>query len=91
MYDSIVRNGTIIDGTGNDRFVADIAIKDGKIAKIGQITDPATNEIDAKGKLVTPGWVDIHTHYDGHADCMAWGDDPGDGELRCWVRPGKTR
>ncbi|MBT4619051.1 MAG: amidohydrolase family protein [Gammaproteobacteria bacterium] len=67
MYDSIVRNGTIIDGTGNDRFVADIAIKDGKIAKIGQITDPATNEIDAKGKLVTPGWVDIHTHYDGQA------------------------
>jgi N-acyl-D-amino-acid deacylase len=67
MYDSIVRNGTIIDGTGNDRFVADIAIKDGKIAKIGQITDPATNEIDAEGKLVTPGWVDIHTHYDGQA------------------------
>ena len=67
MYDSIVRNGTIIDGTGNARFVADIAIKDGKIAKIGQITDPATNEIDAKGKLVTPGWVDIHTHYDGQA------------------------
>jgi len=67
MYDSIVRNGTIIDGTGNPRFVADIAIKDGKIAKIGQITDPATNEIDAKGKLVTPGWVDIHTHYDGQA------------------------
>ncbi|MFP6792490.1 MAG: amidohydrolase family protein [Pseudomonadales bacterium] len=67
MYDSIVRNGTVIDGTGNDRFVADIAIKDGKIAKIGQITDPATNEIDAKGKLVTPGWVDIHTHYDGQA------------------------
>jgi N-acyl-D-aspartate/D-glutamate deacylase len=67
MYDSIVRNGTIIDGTGNDRFVADIAIKDGKIAKIGQITGPATNEIDAKGKLVTPGWVDIHTHYDGQA------------------------
>jgi N-acyl-D-amino-acid deacylase len=67
MYDSIIRNGTIIDGTGEDRFVADIAIKDGKIAKIGQITETATNEIDAKGKLVTPGWVDIHTHYDGQA------------------------
>ncbi len=67
MYDSIIRNGTIIDGTGDDRFVADIAIKDGKIAKIGQITETATNEIDAKGKLVTPGWVDIHTHYDGQA------------------------
>ena len=67
MYDSIIRNGTIIDGTGDDRFVADIAIKDGKIAKIGQITETATNEIDANGKLVTPGWVDIHTHYDGQA------------------------
>ena len=67
MYDSIIRNGTIIDGTGDDRFVADIAINDGKIAKIGQITETATNEIDAKGKLVTPGWVDIHTHYDGQA------------------------
>jgi N-acyl-D-amino-acid deacylase len=67
MYDSIIRNGTIIDGTGDDRFVADIAIKDGKIAKIGQITETAINEIDARGKLVTPGWVDIHTHYDGQA------------------------
>ena len=67
MYDSIIRNGTIIDGTGDDRFAADIAIKDGKIAKIGQITETATDEIDAKGKLVTPGWVDIHTHYDGQA------------------------
>ena len=67
MYDSIIRNGTIIDGTGDDRFVADVAIKDGKIAKIGQITETATDEIDAKGKLVTPGWVDIHTHYDGQA------------------------
>ena len=67
MYDSIIRNGTIIDGTGDDRFVADIAIKGGKIVKIGPITETATNEIDAKGKLVTPGWVDIHTHYDGQA------------------------
>lgn len=67
MYDSIVRNGTIIDGTGSERYVADIAIKGGKIAKIGKITESATTEIDAQGKLVTPGWVDIHTHYDGQA------------------------
>ncbi len=67
MYDSIIRNGTIIDGTGNPRFSADIGIKDGNIAKIGQITDTANHEIDAEGKLVTPGWVDIHTHYDGQA------------------------
>ncbi|HIG60705.1 MAG TPA: D-aminoacylase [Gammaproteobacteria bacterium] len=67
MYDLIIRNGTIIDGTGGDRFTGDIAVNDGKIAKIGQITDTATQEIDAHGKLVTPGWVDIHTHYDGQA------------------------
>jgi len=67
MYDLIIRNGTIIDGTGGDRFTGDIAVNDGKIAKIGQITDNATQEVDAHGKLVTPGWVDIHTHYDGQA------------------------
>lgn len=67
MYDLIIRNGTVIDGTGADRFAADVAIKDGKVAKIGEITGPATKEIDAAGKLVTPGWVDIHTHYDGQA------------------------
>lgn len=67
MYDLIIRNGTVIDGTGADRFTADVAIKDGKVAKIGEITDAATREIDAAGKLVTPGWVDIHTHYDGQA------------------------
>ena len=64
MYDLIIRNGTIIDGTGNDRYVADIAIKDGKIASVGEINEPADKEIDAEGKLVTPGWVDVHTHYD---------------------------
>jgi N-acyl-D-aspartate/D-glutamate deacylase len=67
MYDLIIRNGTIIDGTGEDRFTGDIAVKDGKIAKIGQISAEATQEVDAQGKLVTPGWVDIHTHYDGQA------------------------
>ena len=55
MYDLIIRNGTIIDGTGGDRFTGDIAVNDGKIAKIGQITDNATQEVDAHGKLVTPG------------------------------------
>lgn len=67
MYDLIIRNGTVIDGTGAERFIADVAIKDGKVAEIGQIAETATNEIDAIGKLITPGWVDIHTHYDGQA------------------------
>tara|TARA_Y100000589_G_scaffold88831_1_gene83192 strand:+ start:4532 stop:6256 length:1725 start_codon:yes stop_codon:yes gene_type:complete len=67
MHDIIIRNGTIIDGTGEERFSADIAIKDGKISKIGEILDTCVREIDATGKLVTPGWVDVHTHYDGQA------------------------
>lgn len=67
MYDLIIRNGTVIDGTGRDRFIADVAVQDGKVAEIGQITESAKEEIDVAGKLVTPGWVDIHTHYDGQA------------------------
>ncbi len=67
MYDLIIRNGTVIDGTGSDRKVADIAIANGRIVKVGEVPEHADNEIDAKGKLVTPGWVDIHTHYDGQA------------------------
>ncbi len=65
MYDMIIRNGNIIDGTGKDRFKADIAIKDGRISEIGEIRGTADKEIDAENKLVTPGWVDVHTHYDG--------------------------
>ena len=49
MYDLIIKNGTIIDGTGKDRYAADIAVKDGKIAKIGEITEHADKEIDAEG------------------------------------------
>jgi len=67
MYDLIIRNGTVIDGTGNDRFAADVAITNGKITKIGEIEGTATEEINAQGKIVAPGWVDIHTHYDGQA------------------------
>lgn len=67
MYDLIIRNGTVIDGTGADRKVADIAIANGRIVKVGEVLEHAESEIDAKGKLVTPGWVDIHTHYDGQA------------------------
>lgn len=67
MFDLILRGGTIIDGSGGPRYVADIGIKNGKVERIGNITEAGTEEIDATGKLVTPGWVDIHTHYDGQA------------------------
>ena len=61
----IVRNGLIVDGTGGNPFVGDIKIVNGLIAQVGSVSGPADREIDAKGLLVTPGFVDIHTHYDG--------------------------
>ena len=67
--DIVVRNGTVIDGTGAEPYQADVAIAGGKIVEIGKITARGAEEIDAKGKLVTPGFVDIHTHYDAQA---AW-------------------
>ncbi len=67
VYDLIIRNGTIVDGTGNPRFSGDIAVKDGLIAAVGKVHGDATKEIDAAGKVVTPGFVDVHTHYDGQA------------------------
>lgn len=66
-YDLIVRNGAVVDGTGAAPFQADVAIKDGVIAAVGEIEGSANREIDAAGKLVTPGFVDIHTHYDAQA------------------------
>ncbi len=68
MYDLIIRNGTVIDGSGGDPFVADVAISGDRIAAIGPDLDgDATRDIDATGRIVTPGFVDIHTHYDGQA------------------------
>jgi N-acyl-D-amino-acid deacylase len=66
MYDLIVRSGTIVDGTGARSSVGDIGVKDGRIAHVGERIDvDAVTVIDATGRLVTPGFVDIHTHYDG--------------------------
>jgi N-acyl-D-amino-acid deacylase len=67
MYDVIIRDGTIVDGTGAAPFVGDIAIDGDRIVAVGAVEGAARREIDAKGLLVTPGWVDIHTHYDGQA------------------------
>ncbi len=66
-YDLVIRNGNVVDGSGAEPFEADIAVKDGKIARVGNVTGRGTEEIDAKGKIVTPGFVDLHTHYDGQA------------------------
>jgi hypothetical protein len=67
QYDLIIRNGTIVDGTGRPRFKGDVAVRDGLIAAIGTVHGDAAEEIDASGRVVAPGWVDIHTHYDGQA------------------------
>jgi N-acyl-D-aspartate/D-glutamate deacylase len=66
-YDLVVRGGTVVDGTGAARFEADVAVKDGVIVKVGRASGQGREEIDAKGLLVTPGFVDVHTHYDGQA------------------------
>ena len=66
-YDLIIRGGEVVDGTSRPAVTADVAVKDGRIAQVGRISARAREEIDAKGMLVTPGFVDIHTHYDGQA------------------------
>jgi N-acyl-D-amino-acid deacylase len=67
MHDIVIRGGTIIDGTGGAAFTGDVAIAGERIADVGGKQGPARREIDATGLLVTPGWVDVHTHYDGQA------------------------
>ncbi len=65
VHDLVIRNGTVVDGTGAPRRCADVAIDSGKISVVGTVAGLGREEIDASGHLVTPGWVDIHTHYDG--------------------------
>jgi N-acyl-D-aspartate/D-glutamate deacylase len=67
MHDIVIRGGTIVDGTGKSAFTGDVGIAGGRIAAVGGKLGPAKREIDADGLLVTPGWVDVHTHYDGQA------------------------
>ena len=67
MHELVIRNGTVVDGTGRPPYRADLAADDGIITVIGDVTDGGATEIDADGLIVTPGWVDIHTHYDGQA------------------------
>jgi N-acyl-D-amino-acid deacylase len=73
MHDYLLKGGTIVDGTGRPSFVGDVTIKDGRIAAVGpSIHEPAKEVVDAAGCIVAPGWVDVHTHYDGQ---VAWDDE----------------
>ena len=64
MFDLVIRNGTVIDGTGIPGRVADVAVSEGRIVAVGEVTEQGENEIDASGLIVAPGFVDVHTHFD---------------------------
>ena len=70
--DIVIRGGTVADGSGGDLYEADVAITDGKITEVGKVSGKAREEIDARGKLVAPSFVDVHTHYDGQ---VTWSQD----------------
>jgi N-acyl-D-aspartate/D-glutamate deacylase len=72
MYDLKIVGGTIVDGTGNDRYTGDLGIKDGKIVAVGTADEGAKETIDASGAVVAPGFVDMHTHYDGQ---ISWDEE----------------
>ena len=70
--DLVIRGGTVADGGGGDLYEADVAIADGRITEVGKVLAKGKEEIDARGKLVAPGFVDVHTHYDGQ---VTWSQD----------------
>jgi N-acyl-D-aspartate/D-glutamate deacylase len=67
MYDLVIRKATLVDGTGRPAFQGDLAVTDGRIAAVGQVDGSGREEVNAEGLLLTPGWVDVHSHMDGQA------------------------
>jgi N-acyl-D-amino-acid deacylase len=72
MFDLKIINGTVIDGSGGPSFSANIAVRDGLIVEVGPCEGPAARTLDAGGALVTPGFIDLHCHYDGQ---VSWDAD----------------
>ena len=73
MLDWLIKGGTVVDGTGAAPYVADVGVRDGRIVELGAVTSPARQTLQAHGLWITPGFIDIHTHYDGQAtwdDCF---------------------
>jgi N-acyl-D-aspartate/D-glutamate deacylase len=83
----IIKNGQIIDGTGASAYNADVAIKDGKIVEVGQIDQPAAREVDANGLVVSPGFIDPHTHFDAQ---LLW-DGRSQASYRTWRHNHRSR
>jgi N-acyl-D-amino-acid deacylase len=71
VLDVVIRGGSIVDGSGAPPTAGDVGVRDGRIVAVGEVDEPAQRTIDADGAIVTPGWVDVHTHYDGQA---TWDD-----------------
>jgi N-acyl-D-aspartate/D-glutamate deacylase len=67
MHDVVIRGGKVVDGTGRPGRTADVAVAGDRVVAVGKVDEPGRREVDADGAVVTPGWVDIHTHYDGQA------------------------
>jgi N-acyl-D-amino-acid deacylase len=72
VFDTVIKGGTVVDGTGAPARTADVGVRDGRIVEIGRVAGRADRTIDADGAVVTPGFVDIHTHYDGQ---VTWDDE----------------
>jgi N-acyl-D-aspartate/D-glutamate deacylase len=71
MLNPVIRGETIVDGSGAPAYSGEVGVSDGRIVEIGSVSESADQIIDADGALVAPGWVDVHTHYDGQ---VTWDD-----------------